>query len=99
MVEQHGQGHDGRRRIGLALPCDVGSRTMHWLEHRRVRSRRIDISAGRQPDSSTDGSSDVGQDVAEQVVCDDNVESIGVGDEEHRRCIDVLVVRGHVIEF
>ena len=71
---------------------------MHRLEHRRVRPRRIDVSAAASPILHR-----------WQLRCRsrcrrrgcryDNVESIGVGDEEHRRCIDVLVIRGHVIEF
>ena len=45
------------------------------------------------------GGRDVGEDVAEQVVGDDHVEVLRLGDQEHRGRVDVLVLGGDVREL
>jgi len=46
---------------------------------------RVDVAARGQPDAAGDRGPQVGQDVAEQVVGDDDVEPFWCGHEEHRR--------------
>ena len=63
-----------------------------------VRSMLM-LPDGRQADAAGDGSSEVGEDVAEEVVGDDDVEAGGVGDHEDRGGVDVQVVVGDLGEF
>ena len=72
--EQQRHRHDRGGGIGDTLPRDVGRTAVHRLEHRRIRPRRIDVAAGRQPDAAADRRGQIGDDVAEQVVGDDDVE-------------------------
>ena len=65
-------------------------------EHARMLAAHVQVAAGRKPDPSRDGGAEIGQDVAEQIVGDDHVESGRVVDEEHRRGIDVLVLDPNV---
>ena len=80
--------------VGSAMRCpgDVGSRTVHRLEHAGERAVGVDVARGRQADAAADRAGQVGEDVAEEVVRDDDVESSRVGDEEDRRGVDVQVV-------
>ena len=59
----------------------------------------VDVAAGRQPDAAGDRGGEVGEDVAEQVVGDDDVEALRLGHQEHRRRVDVQVVGGDVREL
>jgi hypothetical protein len=58
----------------------------------------VEVAAGGQPDAAGDGRAEVGDDVAEQVVGDDDVEALRVRDEEHRGGVDVGS-RTHVREL
>ena len=69
---------------------------MDRLEHARVATAGVEVAARREADASTDGCANVSEDVAEEVVGDDDVEALGLGDEEHRRRIHMLVVGLHV---
>ena len=51
----------------------------------------VEVAAGGQPDAAGHRGGDVGDDVAEEVVGDDDVVAARVGDEEHRGGVDVLV--------
>ena len=79
--------------MGSALPWPAmsGRRAVHRLEHARVAALGVDVAAGGEPDAAGDGRGDVGDDVAEEVVGDDDVEAARVGGEEDRRGVDVLV--------
>ncbi len=83
--------HDRRGRIGDALSRDVGCAAVHGFEHRWIGPRRIDVAARRQSDAAAYRGGQVGDDVAEQVVGDDDVESPRVGDEVDGRGVDVLI--------
>src|SRR5262245_63906544 len=96
MLEQHGGGQDRGGGVRLALAGDVGGRTVHRLEHARRRAVGVDVAAGGQPDAAGDRGGEVGDDVAEQVVGDDDVEPARVGGQEDRRRVDVQVVDGDV---
>src|SRR5690606_21646012 len=91
VVQQHGDGQDGGGRVGLALTGDVGGRAVDRLEHARRLTRGVDVAARGETDATGDRRGDVGDDVAEEVVGDDDVEACRVGREEDRRGVDVLV--------
>ena len=91
MVEQHRRGEDRGGRVGLALTRDVWGGAVDRLEHARGFAGGVDVAARGQPDAAGDGRGDVGDDVAEKVVGDDDVEACRVGREEDRRGVDVLV--------
>src|SRR5690606_385155 len=96
VAQQEGDGQDGGRRVGLALAGDVRGRAVHGREHGGERTRRVDVPAGGDADAAGDGRGEVGDDVAEEVVGDDDVEAGRVGDEVDRRGVDVDVVGGDV---
>src|SRR6202453_4802606 len=52
-----------------------------------------------EADSAGHRGAEVGEDVAEEVVGDDDIEPFGLGDEEHRRGVDVAVVNRHAGEL
>jgi hypothetical protein len=72
---------------------------VHRLEHARVGARHVEVAAGGQADAAGHRGRHVGEDVAEQVVGDDHVVAAGVGEEEHRRRVDVLVGHGDLGEL
>ena len=94
MREQHRDREDRGRRVGLALAGDVGRAAVDRLEHRRVLAAGVDVAGRGQADAAGDRRGDVGDDVAEEVVGDDDVEAARVGRHEDRRGVDVLV--GHL---
>src|ERR1700733_10557910 len=83
VLAEHGGGQDRRRRVGLALARDVRRAPVHRLEHGRRGPLRVDVAARRQADPACHRGAEVSEDVAEQVVGDDNVEPFRRGDEEH----------------
>src|SRR6478736_8922557 len=94
VVEQQRGGQDRGRGVGLLLPGDVGRGAVHGLEHRGGRPVGVDVAGGRQADAAGDRGGEVGDDVAEEVVGDDDVEATGVGRHEDRGRVDVQVVGG-----
>jgi len=97
--EQQRHRHHRRRRVGDALAGDVGCTAVNRFEHRRIRPGGVDIAAGRQPDSATYRRCEIGDDVAEQVVGDDDIESSRVGHHEDGGGVDVLVADLNVGEL
>ena len=72
---------------------------MHRLEHRRVLTRGVDVCAGSQADATGHRSCEVGDDVSEEVVGDDDVEMLWLLDQSDRHGIDVHVVGRHLGEL
>ena len=62
---------------------------MNRLEHTRVAAARIDIATCRQPDTATNRSANIGENVTEKIVGDNYIESLGVGQEEHGSCVNM----------
>src|SRR5699024_9260437 len=91
VVQQHRRGEDRGGRVGLALPGDVRGGAVDRLEHARRLAAGVDVAARGQTDATGDGGSDIGDDVAEEVVRDDDVEARRVGRHEDRGGVDVLV--------
>ena len=65
---------------------------MDRLEHARVAATRVDVAARSEADAAADGRTDVGEDVAEEVVGDNDVEPLRLRQEEHRCRVNVAVV-------
>src|SRR5690606_38614460 len=99
VVEEQRDGQHGGGGVGLALAGDVRRGAVDRLEHARGRPVGVDVAGGREPDAAGDGGGEVGDDVAEEVVGDDDVEAGRVGDEEDHRGVDVQVVDGDVGEL
>src|SRR5690554_4399553 len=99
VLEQERNGEDRRGGVRLALARDVGSRAVHRLEHRRRGAVRVDVARGRESDTARDRGGEIGEDVPEEVVGDDDVEARRVGHEEDRRGVDVQVVDRDVGEL
>ena len=76
MLEHHRARPDLADRIGDALAGDVRRGAVHRLERRRKIALGIDVGRRRDADRAADGRTEIGQDVAEQVRADDDVEPI-----------------------
>ena len=99
MSEQQRRREDGRGRVGDPLAGDVGRRAVHRLEHRRVGAADVEVAARGEPDAARHRRRQVGQDVTEQVVRDDDVEALRRADHEDRCRVDVQIVGRHVGEL
>ena len=77
-VLQHQRaGPDLADRIGDALARDIRRRAVHGLEQRRMFPLRVDVARRRDADRAADRRPEIGQDVAEEVGADDDVEALG----------------------
>ena len=85
VLEHHARGEHERARVGDALPRDVRRRAVHRLEDRAAES---DVRARREPEPADEPGDLVGEDVAEQVRRDDDVEALGMQHEVHRHRVD-----------
>ena len=72
---------------------------MNRLEHAREVSVWVDISRSTKTNSAPDSSSQVGDDVAKQVVGNNHVEALRVGNHEDSGGVDVKVVNLHARVF
>ncbi len=75
---------------------DVGGRTVHRLEERRSGPGRVQVRRGGPPDPAGDRPTEVGEDVAEEVVGDDDVVPLGSLDEVDARGVDMVVAGRHL---
>ena len=76
MLEHQRTRPDLADRVGDALAGDVGRRAVHRLEQRRVVALRIDVRRRRDADRAADRRAEIGQDVAEEIRADDDVEAV-----------------------
>lgn len=101
--QQHAAAEHLPERVGDALPGDVGGAAADALEEAEVTGS--DVPRPCQTDAALDRRAEVGHDVTEQVVRDDDVEVLGGLDHAHRqdvhvqvRCLDVGVLVGDDLE-
>src|ERR1700676_3522053 len=88
-VAQHqGYRENGAQRIGDALTCDVGRRSMNRFVE---ADRASDAGRSQQAERSHDSTCLIGQDVAEHVFGEDDVELGGLEDERHGGRVHVHV--------
>jgi len=90
VAEEHGGGADGGHGVGLGVPgvADFGGGA-HGAEH--AVAARVDAADGGVACAALGDGSDVGEDVAEEVAGDDDVEVFGVADELHADVVDGVV--------
>src|SRR4051812_39917666 len=79
-----GEGEERGGGVGLAGARDVGGRAGARLEQGGEGAGGVDVPGGGQADPAGDGGGQVGEDVTEEVVRDDDVEALGLGYEEDR---------------
>ena len=96
MLQHHRAGPDHADRIGDALPRDIGRRAVHRLEHRREIAVRIDVARRRDADGAGAGRAEIGEDVAEQIGADHDVEPVRMQHEIRGEDVDVVLVPLHL---
>ena len=92
VIEHHCDRQDRRKRIGDPFAGDVRRRPVNRLEHAGERPFGVQVSGGCQPHSSLQNGPQVGDDIAEHVGCNDDIEPLGAGDHSHATGVHVLVV-------
>jgi len=88
-IEHHASGEDGAEGIRNSLPGDVGRGAVDRLEERSAAG--MDVAGGSEAESTSEFCGEVADDVAEEVVGDDDVELAGIADEFHGESVDVKV--------
>ena len=81
------------------VPGDVGGRAVDGLEQRRPGAGGVEVARRRPADAAGDRAAEVGEDVAEEVVGDDDVVAARVLDEVDAGGVDVVVGGGDVGEL
>ena len=92
VFEHHRARPDLADWIGDAFAVDVGRRPVHGFEQRRKFTFRIDVGRRRNAYRSRAGGPEVGEDVAEQVGADNDVEPVGMHHEMRSQNVDVILV-------
>src|SRR5699024_11040074 len=92
VAQEQGGGLDRRGRIGNALACDIWCGAVNRFKHRRVGLGGVDIARGCQADAACNSACQVGQDIDEEVIGDNNVVALRIGDHVNSGGVDVVVV-------
>jgi hypothetical protein len=92
--QHHLERSDRGHRVDHALSREVGSRSADRLEHRDAFG--VEVARRRHSETALKHGREVGDDVAQLVVGDDDVEHLGELDREETPRVDVLVVALHV---
>ena len=86
-IKEHAGGEDRAEGIGNSLPCDVRGGTVDRFEERSAAG--MNVAGGCEAESTGELGGKVGDDVAEKIVGDDDIELAGIADEFHGEGIDV----------
>ena len=89
-IEHHHGRADGRHGVDHVLAGILGRAAAHGLEH--GNALRVDVAARGNAQSALDHGAQVGDDIAEEVLRDRDIEPFGVLHEPHVRRIDVVIV-------
>ena len=65
---------------------------LHRLEHRRIIALRVEVGRRRDANRACAGRAEVGQDIAEQVGADHDVEPVRMRHEVRGQDVDVVLV-------
>ncbi len=84
--QQHGYGGDRADRVGDVLSGQIGSGSVNRLVEVDVAADR---GGGEHAERSAECRRLVGEDIAEQILCNDHVEAAGIGHEVRRAGVDV----------
>ena len=93
VAQQHRGRSDRAERVRDALPRDPRRRAVDRLEQPGPRTQRC---RRQQPERPHQHGRFVAQDIAEHVLGEDHVERRRLGDQLHRRKVDVQVLQAHV---
>src|SRR5205823_11128717 len=85
-------GYNHPDRVPDPLACNVRGRPVHWLEEASLRLG-IDASRGRDAHAPDQLGGEVGEDVAEEVARDDDLELRGVAHQLHGGGVDIEMTR------
>lgn len=96
MLEHHLAGPDHADGVRDALARDVGRTAVHGLKQAGELARRVDVAGRRDADGTRARGAQVGQDVAEQIAADDDVEDLRPLHKVRRQDVDVVLVDAHV---
>ena len=103
MIQHHRRRQDCAEWISDILSGDRWSRAVYRLEHRRLP--RMNVPAGRHSQSALDACSKIGDDVAEHIIRDNNVELPRVAHHLHAQGVhihmfgrDLRILARHVFE-
>lgn len=77
VIEQQSAGPEGPDRVGNSLACDIKSRAMDGLEHRREFSLWVEVRSRRDAERTCQRCSKIGENIRMQVCRYDSVESAG----------------------
>src|SRR5882724_2574052 len=91
MIKQQSYRQHRRSRIGDALTGNIRGAAMYWFEHAWVTASHIQIAASGKANTPGDGSGQVGQDVAKQVVRDDHIKPSRVGHHVNGGRVHMLI--------
>ena len=97
VLEQQRRRAEHRRGVRDAASRDVGRRAVHRLEEPRAAVG--EACRRRHPEPAGDRRGEVGEDVAEHVLGDDDVELLWRRRELHRRVVDEHVLDAHAGEL
>ena len=92
VIEQQSTGPEGPDRVGNSLACDIKSRTMDGLEHRRVFSLWVEVCRRCDAERTGQRRSKIGENIRVQVCRHDSVERVGFEGHACRHCIDQHLV-------
>jgi len=93
-VEEHTSSEDRAERVSDSLPCDIRRGAVDGFEERGAAG--MDVPGGGEAKPAGELGGKVGDDIAEEIVGDDDIELPGIADEFHGEGIDVEVAGIHV---
>ena len=64
---------------------------MYWFKHAQERAAGVEGRRRRNPNAAAYCAREIRDDVAKEVVCDDELKSRGIGDDEDCRRVDVEI--------
>src|SRR5438094_9467121 len=88
---EHQRAREHRRyRVGDALPREQRSGAVHRLEQSPAAG--VEVRARREAEATDEPRAQVGEDVAVQVVCDDDLKALGLAHQLQRKGVHVAVL-------
>src|SRR5580700_5340297 len=88
-IKHHAGSEDGAKGVGGALSGDVGGGAVDRLE--KGGSPGVDVARGGETESAAELGGEVADDIAEEVVGDDDVELARVANELHGESVYIKV--------
>lgn len=93
VLEHHGSGENCRERVGDVLASGLRIGAVDWLKEAGVEA---DACGSEETHGACDDAGLVGEDVAEGVLGDEDIEELGHGDDLHGRIVDKHIVSGDI---